>query len=84
MYLSDGSARAFLYSGGVVTDLNSMISTDSGWLLKTADDINDMGQIVGTGRLNGSNRMFLLTPIPEPTTILLLAICFGARARRKK
>jgi len=31
-------------------------------------DINDSGQIVGTGVLNGEKHGYLLTPIPEPAT----------------
>ena len=42
--------------------------------LTYAIDINEVGQIVGCGDHNGEKRGFLLTPIPEPGTVLLLAI----------
>ena len=45
-----------------VLDLNDLIASGSGWVLKTAVDINDMGQIAGMGTLNGNERAFLLTP----------------------
>ncbi|MBA3246986.1 MAG: DUF3466 family protein [Pyrinomonadaceae bacterium] len=55
--------RAFLYSGGEMQDLNSLIPTQSGWTLTEARDINDAGQVVGTGLVNGQQRAFLLTPV---------------------
>ena len=44
-------------------DLNSLIATNSGWTLQSANAINDNGQIVGYG-INPSGQMdaFLLTP----------------------
>ena len=56
---------AFLISGGVGVDLNSLIPAGSGWHLGVATGINDAGQIVGVGRHNGVQRAFLL----EPTTV---------------
>ena len=53
-------------------DLNNLIPADSGWILGIARAINDLGQIVGVGYLEGEegNRAFLLTPIPpEPVSI---------------
>lgn len=54
--------HAFVYEGGVMRDLNALIPAGSGWVLNVATDINAHGQIVGTGRLNGQERAFLLTP----------------------
>jgi probable HAF family extracellular repeat protein len=39
---------AFIYSGGIATDLNTLIPQD-GWHLTEASDINDGGQITGFG-----------------------------------
>jgi probable HAF family extracellular repeat protein len=50
--------------GGPIADLNTMINPASGWTLTSATGINDSGQIVGQGMLNGHIRAFLLTP-PE-------------------
>lgn len=55
--------HAFIYdSTNGMRDLNSLISPTSGWVLEAAVAINDAGQIAGTGRLNGTRRVFLLTP----------------------
>jgi probable HAF family extracellular repeat protein len=45
--------HAFLYSNGVMTDLNSLILPTSGWTLVEATGINDVGQITGFGTTNG-------------------------------
>jgi probable HAF family extracellular repeat protein len=49
-------------SGGAVRDLNEFIPINSGWVLSEARGVNDTGQIVGNGLLNGQPRGFLLTP----------------------
>jgi probable HAF family extracellular repeat protein len=64
-------------SGGYApTDLNTLIPATSGWDLVSAQGMNDLGQIVGYGTLAGSSfdRAFLLTPVPEPATVALLAL----------
>jgi len=53
---------AFLYSDGKMRDLNDMIAANSGWVLFDATGINNRGQIVGTGTLNGVLDGFLLSP----------------------
>jgi probable HAF family extracellular repeat protein len=53
--------RAFLYSGGVVYDLNSLIPAGSGVVLRTANAINDAGQILCTSD-SGS---VLLSPLAQ-------------------
>jgi len=59
---SDGDRHAFLYSGCSMVDLNDAIDANSGWLLQAASDINDAGQIVGSGQIDGEIHAFLLTP----------------------
>lgn len=55
--------RAFLYSGGVMRDFNTLIPTNSGWDLREAWDINDNGHIVGHGiNKDGEDHAFLLVP----------------------
>lgn len=43
-------------------NLNDTIPEDSGWDLQAPRGINDAGQIVGSGLLNGRRHAFLLTP----------------------
>ena len=60
--------RAVIWDeSGAITDLDSMVSA-AGWVLSSATAINDYGNIVGTGTLNGVPHGFLLTngTIPEP------------------
>lgn len=59
--VAGGDVRAFLYQeGGVLTDLNSLIPANSGWILKEATNLNDAGEVVGWGMYNGQIRAFLL------------------------
>jgi probable HAF family extracellular repeat protein len=59
-----GQQRAFVWDGGPrITDLNTLIAPESGWLLTSANAINDDGAIVGTGLHRGEVHAFLLIPI---------------------
>jgi probable HAF family extracellular repeat protein len=62
----DQDQHAFLSYKGVLTDLNDLIPSNSGWQLQSANGINDDGQIVGTGtrRVGNENRQraFRLDP----------------------
>ncbi len=54
--------RAVIWDGGQMKDLNTLIEAGSGWVLTSANAINESGQIAGTGTFNGRQRAFLLTP----------------------
>ena len=79
---------AFIHSNGVMLDLNSLIAPGLGWTLVDATGINDLGQICGYGtNAAGQEDAFLLTPIPEPSTLALLgaaAIAFAGYAWRQR
>ena len=61
---------AFLYSGGVMTNLNNLIIGGSGWTLQEATAINDSGQIVGYGvNPSGQIHAFMLNPLPSAPII---------------
>jgi len=53
-------------------DLNNLIDPNLGWTLTNAVGINDNGQICGYGQYGGQQEAFLLTPVPEPSTLGLL------------
>jgi probable HAF family extracellular repeat protein len=58
------SQHAFLYAGGVMIDLNDLLPADSQWnFVYRATDINNVGQIVGNGNLNGQSHGFIMTPL---------------------
>jgi probable HAF family extracellular repeat protein len=87
-----GVQRAFVYRPGAgMADLNDLIGPGTGWTLIDARGINDAGQIVGTGVLaSGSGfRAYLLTPVPEPSALLLaggaaVAVRVLSAARRNR
>ena len=58
---------AFIIDKGVTRELSTLLPPNSGWELSgtfgEANDINDRGEIVGTGLHNGEWRGFLLTPL---------------------
>jgi probable HAF family extracellular repeat protein len=55
--------KAFIWSKAQgARDLDSILPADSGWKLGTATAINDRGEIVGSGKLHGAKRGFLLIP----------------------
>ncbi len=53
---------AVLWENGQVNDLNTMIPAGSGWVLGTANDINDRGEITGAGLYGGQVHAYLLIP----------------------
>jgi len=55
--------RPFIWTqSSGMQDLNTLIHSNSGWVLNTATDINVWGQVVGNGTLNGQPHGYLLTP----------------------
>ncbi|MEW6736800.1 MAG: DUF3466 family protein [Acidobacteriota bacterium] len=57
--------HGFIYHNSTMTDLNDLIPANSGWVITNARSINDKGQIVGAGTINGESHAFLMTPLPS-------------------
>lgn len=49
-------------TGNTITDLNSLLPVNSGWVLQNAIGISEAGFIIGTGTKSGSTVPFLLCP----------------------
>ena len=60
---ADGTSRATIWSNGVATDLNTFLPAGSTWTLTGAGGINELGQISGTGRINGVKRAYRMDPV---------------------
>jgi probable HAF family extracellular repeat protein len=77
--------NAFLYAGGVMSDLNTL-TTGSAWTLQEANGINNAGDIVGYG-INpaGNQDAFLLTPVsvPEPAAAVMMVTIGLLMGRRR-
>ena len=52
--------HAFMYENGQMTDLNSLLPANSGWILTTTTAINNNGVIVGLGTLNNVGHAYEL------------------------
>jgi probable HAF family extracellular repeat protein len=87
-YLPNFQEHAFYYAGDTLYDLNDLVVNRGDWTLVSANGINNLGQIVGYGVINGENHAFLLTAtaIPEPSTYALFAglACLALAAARKQ
>jgi len=71
----DSYPHAFLWSdSGGMEDLNNLIAAGSGWTLVYPSGINDSGQICGWGFYGVHPEAFLLTPTPEPASLVILAL----------
>lgn len=72
-----GAEHAVLWEGNAMFDLNSFLddaSRKAGWVLRSANGINDDGWIVGNAynTLTGHTNAFLLSAVPEPAMLPLL------------
>ena len=81
---SDGTEKRAFIAGATsgLVDLNTLLdpSTGAGWTLLEVTDINNAGQIVGTGLFGGVERAFVLSavaaPVPEPAAWLLALVAW--------
>jgi probable HAF family extracellular repeat protein len=57
-----GNTRALLWQNGKMYDMNDLIPAGSPWNLQFTASINDAGEIVGWGLINGEVHAFLASP----------------------
>lgn len=84
------SRTAFYYDGTQVWDLNTLTGiSHTEWWFSKATAIGENGEIFGLANRQGElgGYMFMLTPVPEPSTYLLSALgllgaCAAAHRRR--
>lgn len=66
-------------------NLDSLLdASGAGWTLTAAYGMSDSGLITGVGMFNGQQRAFLLTPVPEPATMMALGIGTAALLRQRR
>lgn len=85
----DGALHTHVWRDGQNLDLNRLLAGRDAarWTLATAADINDRGQVIGIGWLDGVRTSFIATPVPEPQTWALLlggTAFIGAAVRRRR
>ena len=56
------NSRALVWQGKTPVDLNTLIPKGSPWYLQAADSVNDFGEIVGQGLINGQVHAFVAIP----------------------
>lgn len=73
---SSGLPHGALWQDGEIFELSTLLDAGgAGWIPYFANAVNNHGWIVGVG-INpaGQTRAFLMTPVPEPASVLLAAL----------
>jgi probable HAF family extracellular repeat protein len=66
--------HGFLFKDGAMMDLNSLIATNSGWVISGARSINDSDQILCWGQSNNGLYHSFILQVPEPCVSALLIL----------
>jgi probable HAF family extracellular repeat protein len=83
IFSNDGMDISFYWDpvNGMI-DIYNLLPQDSGWSRLSLMDINNNGQIIGRGLFGDLPQCFIMEPIPEPATLLLLG--FGTLMLRRR
>lgn len=63
--------------------LHSLLGTQTDWQLTSVADVNDRGQVVGSGFYRGRSTSFIMTPVPEPSSTFVFGLALLLVARRR-
>jgi len=75
--------HGFLWTGAGLVDLNTLVDPKSGWVITSANAINDAQQIAATACYGGVTgdcravRLDLISAVPEPDSWAMLAVGLG-------
>jgi len=75
--LQNVANRALLWENGFAYPLDHLVQDADGWVLTEAWDINNHMQIVGAGIYQHQSRAFMLSPVPEPSALVMLLAGFA-------
>jgi len=70
--------RGFLFRHGITHDLNTVTFDRHGWIVSSANAINDNGWIAATGYKNQKYAAFVLRPLEKGTIRRVARIASGA------
>lgn len=89
VWVNSALLKGFLFDQGKMNYIDDLVGSEylNGWAFDAAVGINDKGQITGYGHLHGEVRAYVLTPVPEPESLLMFVAgmaCLLVCAQRRK
>jgi probable HAF family extracellular repeat protein len=77
--------RPFLYRDGIMLDLTALLPAGSGWgELFSAVNVNERGDVVGTGSYRGVATGYVMSLVPEPAAAAPLGMALGMLILRRR